>query len=190
MTAFPRRAGPPVAPPLTLAETLEHLHEDAGVADAYIESLIKVACEACENRTERTLINTPWRLTVDAFPGAFKLFNPPVIAVQSVQFIDESGAPQTLDPQDYQLDNVSEPGYLMPGFGKAWPASRPTPNAVVVTYTAGYGSTPADVPNPLRQWMLLAITEMYRTRGASGEKPMVRHGFVDGLLDYYRMRSI
>lgn len=190
MTAFPRRAGPPVAEPLTLAETLLHLREDAGVSDARINTLISVARETCEKRTERTMLRTPWRLTVDSFPAAFKLLQPPIIEVLSVQFLDQAGVQQTLDPSDYRLDNVSEPGYLVPAFGRSWPDTLEVPNAVVVNYAAGYGIEPGDVPAPLRQWMLLAVGEMYATRNASAEKPMVRHSFVDGLLDFYRMVGI
>lgn len=190
MNAFPRRFGPPAAAPLSLAEVLEQLHENAGVADAKVLDLIDVAREACEDRTERTLISTPWRLTMDAFPSAIRLLKPPIISVESVRFVDEEGVLQTLDPADYYLDNASEPGYLLPAYGKAWPATRCQPNAVVVEYTAGYGATMAAVPKPLRQWMLLAIADMYGTRNASSEKPKVKHQFVDGLLDYYRMVGI
>jgi uncharacterized phiE125 gp8 family phage protein len=190
MNAFPRRSGPPAAAPLTLAEALEQLHENAGVADAKVLDLIDVAREACEDRTERTLISTPWRLTLDAFPSAIRLLQPPIISVESVRFVDEEGVEQTLAPADYYLDNVSEPGYLLPAYGKAWPATRCQPNAVVVNYTAGYGATMTAVPRPLRQWMLLAIVDMYDTRKASSEKPQVTHDFVDSLLGPYRMVGI
>lgn len=190
MKAFPRRAGPPVAEPLTLSEVLGHLREDAGANDADVLTLITVAREACENRTERTMLSAPWRLTMDSFPCAIELLQPPIISVESVQFVDEAGVLQTLDPADYTLDNISEPGYLVPAYGKAWPATRSQPNAVVVNYTAGYGIAPAAVPAPLRQWMKLAIGDMHGTRNASSEKPTVKHNFVDGLLDPYRMVGI
>lgn len=190
MKAFPRRAGPPVAEPLTLSEVLNHLREDPGVNDAKVLALITVAREACENRTERTMLSAPWRLTMDSFPDAIELQHPPIIAVQSVQFVDQAGVLQTLDPADYTLDNISEPGYLVPAYGKGWPETKCQPNAVVVNYTAGYGAEPGNVPAPLRQWMLLAIGDMYSTRNASNEKPMVKHNFVDGLLDYYRMVGV
>lgn len=190
MNAFPRRSGPPAAAPLSLAEVLVHLREDAGVADAKVLELIQVARATCEDRIERTLISTPWRLTLDAFPSAIRLLQPPIISVESLQFVDDEGVQQTLDPADYYLDNVSEPGYLLPAYGKAWPATRCQPNAVVVNYTAGYGATMDAVPRPLRQWMLLAIGDMYGTRNASSEKPQVKHSFVDVLLDPYRMVGI
>jgi len=187
MSAFPRRNGPPLAEPLSLAEVLVHLKEDPGVQDVYIESLIRVAREACEDRLERSLVTTPWRLTLDAFPAAIKLYRPPVIAVQAVQFRDEEGVLQTLDPQDYELDRVSEPGYLVPAYGLSWPATRAQINAVTVDYTAGYGDTGASVPMPIKQWMLLAIGDMYANRNTASEKPRVRNEFAHVLLDPYRI---
>ena len=61
---------------------------------------------------------------------------------------------------------------------------------MVVTYTAGYGAAAADVPAPLKQWMLLAIGDMYEMRNASGDKPAVKHDFVDHLLNPYRLLGI
>ena len=47
-----------------------------------------------------------------------------------------------------------------------------------------------DVPASIRQWMLLAIGDMYDRRAASGERPAVRHDFVDARLDRYRIWSL
>lgn len=192
MNAFPRRTAAPSVEPITLAEALAHLKEesDSAANDDYIEALIGVAREACEERTERTLITTTWRLTLDAFPDAIVLLRPPVIQVTSVQYFDTDGQLQTLDPADYLLDKVSEPGYLVPGVDKAWPDTQDRINAVTVDYTAGYGATAADVPKPLKQWMLLVIGDLYANRNASAERPAVRQDFADALLQPYRMLGI
>lgn len=190
MRAFPRPAGPPAAEPVTLADALAHLRVSAGIEDAYITSLIPAAREACEQRTERTLISTPWRLQLDAFPDAIELLRPPILSVESVQYRDVDGATQTLDPQDYVLDNAREPGWLVPAPGRTWPEVGEGINAVVVNYTAGYGASAASVPTPLKQWILLALTDLYENRAAHGEKPVVRHNFVDALLDPYRMLGV
>lgn len=187
MNAFPRRNGTPAAEPLSLAEVLAHVRQSAGVDDAYLTALITVAREACEERIERTLISTPWRLTLDAFPDAIPLYRPPVIEVQNVQYIDLAGVTQTLDPVDYLLDRVSEPGYLVPAPDTTWPNTMDRINSVTINYTAGYGDTAAAVPAPLRHWMLLAIGDMYATRSASSEKPMVRNEFADALLAPYKI---
>lgn len=193
MNAFPRRAGVPAVEPVTLVEALTHLREvaDAGANDAYITSLIGVARQACEDRTERTLVNTAWLLRLDAFPSAIELRQPPIVSVQSVQYLDEAGILQTLDPADYVLDEASEPGFLVPAPDKAWPATQAGAiNSVRVAYTAGYGATAASVPLPLRQWVLLAVGSMYNTRDAASAQPQVTHAFVDHLLNPYRIMGI
>jgi uncharacterized phiE125 gp8 family phage protein len=189
MNAFPRRTAGPSIEPITLARALFHLkvEADGGEGDEYIADLIKAARQACEERTERTLITTTWLLTLDAFPDAIMLRQPPIIAVQSIDYVDEAGLVQTLDPADYKVDNVSEPGYVVPAFEKAWPATRSEINAVRVSYTAGYGDAASSVPMPLIQWMLLAIGDMNENRNASAERPTVQHNFVKHLLDPYCM---
>lgn len=188
MKAFPRRAGPPAAEPITLAEALTHLREsaDSGENDAYITGLIEVARAACEERTERTLITTPWSLKLDAFPDAIELDRPPLIAVQSLEYLDEAGALQLIDPADYVLDTQSEPGFLVPAPDVAWPdVQSGAINTVRVSFTAGYGATAASVPAPLRHWILCALTYLYENR--VGELP---EGFADGLLGSYRVIGV
>jgi uncharacterized phiE125 gp8 family phage protein len=190
MRSFPRRASAPAEEPITLAEALVHLRVSAGMEDAYITALIQVVREACENRIERTLVQTSWVLTLDTFPDAIELLMPPVLAVASVQYTDQDGALQVLNPADYVVDRAREPGWLVPAPGRQWPATESGINKVVVTYTAGYGATAAAVPASLKHWMLLALTDLYENRTAHGEKPVVRHGFVDGLLDPYRLLGV
>jgi uncharacterized phiE125 gp8 family phage protein len=172
---------------MTLAQAKAHLRVDFDDEDGYIQSLIDVAREAVEDRLQRTLINTGWRLTVDAFSPALRLPHPPCISVQSVKYFDASGEERTLDPDSYFLDSVTEPAYLVPAAGGAWPETQQRINAVQVNYTAGYGATAADVPTPIVQWMKLAIGDMYENRGRSNEKPAVPQNFADGLLDTYRL---
>jgi uncharacterized phiE125 gp8 family phage protein len=194
---FPRRTTTPTEP-LTLAEALVHLREtgDGGANDEYIEVIIGAAREACEARTERTLTTTGWLLQLDGFPtvtsdnpnAAIYLYQPPIIAVQSVQYLNASGTLTTIDSADYVLDAASAPGRLVPAPGKVWPAVQEGAiNAVRVAYTAGYG---ADVPKPLRQWMLLAIGDMYENRNGSTERPSIPHDFADNLLNSYRMLGV
>lgn len=193
MKAFPRRAGTPAAEPITLAQALVHLRADAdgGENDAYITGLIQVARQACEDRIERTLISTPWRLKLDGFPDAIELLKPPVIEVQSLKYLDADGVERTVNPADYVVDTTSEPAWLVPGPGKEWPETQSGAiNTVTVDYTAGYGATAADVPAPLKHWMLLAIGSMYNTRNADGERAQVGHDFADALLAPYRVIGV
>lgn len=115
--------------------------------------------------------------------------NSPVIEVTSVKYIDQSGAQQTLEPSAYKVDNISQPARLVPAYGTTWPAIRNEINAVEVTYRCGYGGS-ADVPQPIKQWMLLRIGAMYENRESD---VIVQRGaleslpFVSSLLAPYRV---
>ena len=184
---------PPVAEPVTLAEAKLHLRVDTVDEDSLILALIAVARQAAEHETGRALITQTLRLTLGAFPadGAIKLPQGPVQSITQVQYVDTAGATQTLSGSLYALDNASEYSdhYLLPAYDTTWPTPRDQPNAVWVDYVAGYGNAGA-VPQAIKQWLLLAIGDVYANRERSAEKPAVPHGFVAGLLDRYRLWGV
>lgn len=181
----PKRITTPTEP-VTLAEAKLHLRVDGTDEDALIQGLISAARETCEDRTEGTVPVTGWRLTLDTFPDAIKLPRPPIVSVESVQYIDTAGVQQTLSPLDYVVDTASSPGYIVPAFGKAWPETRGQINAVEVEYTAGSATPPAAI----KAWLLLAVGDMYAHREASSDKPTVAHGFADRLLDPFKVWGV
>jgi len=140
----------------------------------------------------RALITQQWQLNVDTFPTPYTWASwgspwpppayvwpevmvwwprqyaiilplPPLQSVQSVTYIDETGATQTLDPSAYVVDTQSEPGAIMPSYGTVWPTTRWVPNAVTVKFTAGYGAAPA-VPEPIKVWIKQAVAYRYDNR--------------------------
>ena len=54
---------PPTIEPLTNAETINYLRLDSGVDNMLVESLITTARNWAENYTNRTLINTTYKLS-------------------------------------------------------------------------------------------------------------------------------
>ncbi len=183
----PRRTTPPASEPIGVEEAKLHLRVEGMDEDASITTLIQAARETCEDRLQRTLITTGWTLTLDAFPEAIELRMPAILSVSSVTYRDEAGNTQTLPPADYEVDTISAPGQIVSAPGKTWPATRGGINNVTVVYTAGYGDTAASVPAPIRQWLLLAVGEMYAHRERSSDRPVVSHDFVDGLLCPYKV---
>lgn len=181
--------------PVTLADAKVHCDIAAGdtTRDAIVTSLITTARTACEERLQRTLIQTDWELTVDAFPCAIPLRMPRVISVQSVKYYDEAGVQQTLAPSSYQVDDRSEPGWIVPAYGYSWPATRDQINAVTVAYRCGYGTDATSVPAPIKQWILLAIRAMYDNPAltvVSQGVVQLELGFADRLLDTYRVWGV
>lgn len=180
----------PTVEPVTLAEAKAHLRVDASDEDAYITTLVKVARAAAEARLQRTLMQSTWRLLIDFFPDAIKLPMPRVQSVTSVQYVDPAGALQTLAAANYTVDSASEPGWIVPAWDLDWPETRAQVNAVSVVYTAGYGTDPTLVPVEIRQWILLAVGDLYANRERSDAKPVVPQHFADGLLDIYRVFGV
>lgn len=181
--------------PVTLAEAKVHCDIPASdtTRDTLVTGLITVARTTCEERLQRTLIQTDWELTIDEFPCAIPLRMPRVISVQSVQYYDTSGAQQTLSPSSYQVDDRSEPGWIVPAYGYSWPSTRDQINAVTVAYRCGYGTAAATVPAPIKQWILLAIRAMYDNPASVVVAQGVVHldlGFADRLLDTYRVWGV
>lgn len=186
-----RRTTEPAAEPITLAEAKLHLRVDHADEDAYITGLITSARLMCEQRTGKTLISSGWTAYGDEFTDTLELPNPTVTSVASISYVDVNGTTQTLDASTYRVDVISDPARIKPV--TEWPETDDRMNAVTVVYTAGYANANA-VPAPLKQWMLLAIGDMYENRTAS-DRPMgtaapnasVPHSFVDNLLAAYRV---
>lgn len=171
------------AEPFTVADAKTHLRETLVDAtnDAYITGLITVVRQAAEERLERSLLETVWKLTLDAFPAVIVLERPPIQSVEWVKYVDSDGELQTLATTEYQVDIAKEPGRVMPAYGKLWPVTRPQLGAVTVQFKAGYASAAA-IPTPIIQWMKLALWELYDHRSRSSERPALPNGFADQLL--------
>lgn len=178
--------------PLSVDQAKRHLREDLDDAgnDEDIAAMIVAARMAAEDRLQRALVQSTWRLTLDAFPAVIELAMGRIISVDSVQYVDADGALQTLDTAAWLADLTSEPGRVVPAYGLSWPATRAEPGAVRVTYKAGYGTTAAAVPAPVVHWIKLALTDLYEQRSRSAERPAVPMQFADGLLDAYKCWSL
>jgi len=117
---------------------------------------------------------------------------PPLVSVDSITYIDETGTQQTLDPSAYIVDGMSEPARLVPVPGTSWPATQRRVNSISVTFTCGYGNAGTDVPSGIRVWMLMMAGTLYENReliavlnrGQIKELPIF-----DGLLDDYRVQT-
>jgi len=167
--------------PVSLATARLHLRLDtegsppSNPDDALVTALITVAREAVENFTELTVAVNDFQMKLDYFPTAeINLGTWPVNSITSVTYVDANGATQTISSADYALDTFSKPAQINLAYGKTWPMVRNQPNAVTVTFEAGYtGDTSPvsnEMPKALKQAMLLTITDLYENRGALGSK--------------------
>lgn len=178
----------PSEEPVSLAQAQDQCSVDDAEFDMLLGIFIAAARKRAEHETGRALCTQTRELVLDAFPATCCLPGSPIQSLSSVKYIDSAGIEQTLAPEDYILDKDSEPGRLVPAYGKAWPSIRSVPNAVRVRYVCGYGVA-ADVPDDIKTWMLLAINTLFENRGSmvDGNTIALPDRFWQSFLDPYRL---
>lgn len=179
---------PPAKEPVALDDAIDHLREDTGTAQLpRIQALITAAREFAENQCEHAFEPQTIKVALDGFPDASHILLPRagLTEVVSVEYLDDAGAMQTLDPADYGADTYSKPSAI---YRKTeWPATADERNAVTVTYKAGVATPP-----PIEQAILLLVGHWYENRVAVNtgnivtEYPMA----VEALLGQYRVMGV
>ena len=156
----------PTTEPVSLQECKDHLrivHDDE---DTLIEAYAKAARRYVEQvLCWRALITQELELVLDNFQSQFKLPRPPLQEITSIKYTDKDGTEHTVDADNYIVDTDSEPGRIVPAYGKSWPTDTLEPiNAVRIRYKAGYGDNAEDVPQELRQAILILTAHFYEMR--------------------------
>lgn len=146
----------------------EHVTHD----DTYLETIcIPAARDRAELATGRQLITATWQIKLDyRFPYCrfIELPKPPLQSVTSIAYVDEEGANQTLSTSVYSVDAPAGPtcarGRIQLKYDQVWPTTRAQPQAVTITFVAGYGDSGEDVPPRLKAAMLFDIGTLYEIR--------------------------
>ena len=67
----------------------------------------------------------------------------------------------------YRVDSASTPGVVRPLREADWPAYMDDPNAITITFWAGYGEDGRSVPAPIKHAMLMLVGQWYERRAAA-----------------------
>lgn len=165
------------AEPITLIQARLHLKLDTAGSppshpdDALVIALISSVRESAEKYTGLAIANQTYTLTLDAFPTEeIDLQISKVNSITSITYVDTNGATQTFSSTKYTLDNVEKPSVVNLNYNEKWPDTRLQPNAVTVTFNAGYTDNVSPNSNPIpksiNQAMLLFIGHLYANREA------------------------
>lgn len=188
--------------PLDLAGLWAHLRQLSTDQQLDEEALVAEYLQAArvdlERRAGIVLLEQTWEAGLDAFPcwtsttprRAIILPRPPLRAVTWIHYTDLDGTTQTLDPTLYTVDTRRFPGQVLPAYGQVWPSTQDVPNAVIVRFTAGFGTNPEDVPAPIRDALRLEVANRYENRedtlvGEANVSPTVV-GAIERLVANYR----
>ena len=148
----------PAVEPVLLPEAKAHLRLDGDAEDDLLGALIAAARVAVETEIRRVLIAQSWRAVVDEWPeDGIILPVVPAISVEEVRALDSEGAATVLDSEEYEFDAADGSVVLDPVSGAA---------RYEIDFTAGYGTSGVDVPQPLRQAIRLLVTHWYEHRSA------------------------
>ena len=88
----------------------------------------------------------------------------PVQSLSAIRSYDAAGVATSYDPVGFQLDKAASPARIVPITPSAPVTGRPF-GGIELDLLIGYGANPADVPQPLRQSMLLLIALWFENRG-------------------------
>ena len=193
----------PLYEPCSRAEAKRWLRieDDITAHDAVVDLLRQAMREDAENRTGRAFIPRTLRLNLSGWPQdrdygvKIDLPHAPLLYVDSFKYIDEDGVLQTLATDQYAVHEEYEPGFIIPAWEVSWPTIRAVPNALQITYVAGYAAedSPDDetalqavIPAAVRVWMesKIAAHDVFREQVIAGVQAFkIPRDFTDGLLD-------
>ncbi len=173
--------------PVSVEEMQRHLNIDAEDDDLVIDSYIRAATamfDGIDGLLGQALMPQTWEYVADEFPcgvwyrgkpyrdhAAIEIPLRPIISVTSVEYLDGDGAVQTVDAENYTVDNMSIPNRIVPVGTYQWPTTQCVANAVTVRFVAGYeqseGSDPAEpaVPENIRLAIMITAAAYHGARG-------------------------
>lgn len=175
----------PAVEPVSLSEAKAHLRLEETVDDTYVTALISAARVHAEKMLGRGLVLQTVELTLPGFRTAYEspvelpgghLAEVPQLVVQ---YLDVDDATQTLGAASTYTVSQGElaPGLLYLADGASWPDVSTRADAVQIRYRVGWADA-ASVPAPIKQALLLLISQMYEQRSPEG----VGSTTVDALL--------
>ena len=182
---------PPDGDIVELTEVKKYLHVDTFEDDDNIRILRDAAQEYIDGRDGilgRAIRQQSWRLDAPCFPSTryytpyandqywlplvygsapIRLPLPPTVSVDSVEYVDTAGTLQTWASSNYDVIEGGHFGDIIkPVSGTVWPSTRiDTPNAVQITFTAGYDTAASpntdNVPASIRMAIMILIKAFY-----------------------------
>lgn len=133
-----------------------------------------------ENWLWQSLLNAT---CVDKFEtlGEMALAWNPVQSITSITYVDQTSTTQTLSSSIYELGSEYGVGIVRLKYDQAWPTCRDHDDDVVVTYVAGYGTTPETVPVRIRQAIELKVRQLFRPGESSENEDAAIRRLLSGL---------
>jgi uncharacterized phiE125 gp8 family phage protein len=167
----------PAVEPVSLTDVKAHLRIDTNDEDALLQSLIMTARLHIEVALGLALITQTWSCYFDRWRAstsssyggrtgsdAVTLPLSPIKSVDAIRIYSADGTFASLPLTGFTFDLVSRHARVARRAGTAAPVSGRPLNGIEIAVTAGFGTTSADIPAPIRQAHLLLVTHWYEHR--------------------------
>ena len=149
---------------LTTAEAKTHLKVDTTADDTYIDNLVSAATESAQIFTNRYFINTTITQHGDTWIDIATLFKSKVSSITHIKYFDSDNSEQTLATSVWISDINHQPARIGLKPSQSFPSLAERINAVNCKYVVGYGSAASDVPEGIREAVLLIVGNLYENR--------------------------
>lgn len=152
--------------PVSLEDAKDHLRVDINDDDVLIDRMVQAITESFERMYNTALITQTWTLYADNWPATqFVLPRMPLQSVTHVKYTPYGGSQTAFDSSKYHVDTYSKPGRIILESRSSWPSDELIDvNGIEIEFVAGYGDNESDVPEPVRQAMLLTLGDWYENR--------------------------
>lgn len=153
----------PAIEPVSVSELKSFLRITHEGDDALLTDMIKAARMFCENYTGKVFISRTFKIVFDRLNNnrIIPLAKGPLVSVSNVKTFDVDGNDVPISSDNYIIDTNRI--VMNDGANLRLPA-RDT-RILEVNFTAGYGNAAADVPESIKQAILMKATYMYEQRG-------------------------
>lgn len=193
----------PVTEPVTLAEFKMHRRLTTAAEDAILGIYLRVARGRVEFLSRRSIITQTRLATLDCWPASrdhpklhgkfagrlIEMPRSPLVAVDSITYVDSDGATQTFAASNYTVDTKSAPGRIVLNDTASWPALADVPGPISITYQSGYGGTRSTVPEGLRLAVMHLASHYHKYREPITRLKLVEApNHVAALIDEYRVQ--
>ena len=186
MNFRPVRSSIPDAP-VTLAEAKAHCRVDFADDDDLITALIQAATDHLDGYSgilARCMVTQTWSKSFAAWSSIIRLPFPDCSDV-IIRYGDSESAEQTLSTALYYVLEDAVSSYVQFADDFTSPALSDAPAPIEVEFDSGFGAV-ADVPQALKQAILLLVSHWYENREAVGDNMSKVPMAVDMLIAPYR----
>lgn len=156
---------PPAVEPVSLAEAKAHLRVDSTAEDALVSSLIVTSRLHIEAALALALVTQSWTWTIDAWQHGRSIALPmrPVASIDGVSIAGRDGTRIDLAPSDYVLDGSAAPARLT-SLAERFPRPGTPALGIEIRFTAGFGGSATDVPQPICHALLMLVAHWFENR--------------------------